>query len=93
MVMVFDCVDNLYNGFKYYEKLYKLGNVGKVFAKIFGKTSNAFWLYNKLRSGYKVIDIGIDIGRVARSPSYFIERIVSMIWKIRNAWKWVYHLF
>ena len=68
-------------------------NVGKVFAEIFGKTSNAFWLYNKLRSGYKVIDIGINVGKVARSSSYFIERIVSMIWKSRNAWKWVYHLF
>lgn len=52
-----------------------------------------------LRNGYRVIDIGIDIGRVsnktgkiARSSSYIVERFVLSIWKSRNYWKWLYHL-
>ena len=48
----------------------------------------AIW---KLRSGYRVIDIGIDSTRLIRSSSYIAERIALGIWKSRNIWKWVYH--
>lgn len=84
-------VDNLYDGFKAYNRLSDLGKGGKVLAEIGGKTSNIAWLYGKLRSGYKVIDIGIDISRTARSSSYIIERSVVAIWQARNAIKLVSH--
>lgn len=91
--VMLDCLDNLYDGFKYYDRLVDLGKGGKVLAEIGGKASNVTWLYGKLRSGYKVVDIGIDIGRAARSSSYIVERIFGAIWKSRNLWKWSYHLF
>ena len=69
-------------------------------AEIGGKASNLAWLYGKLRKGYTVIDIGIDIGRVSnqtgklvRSSSYIAEKILLGIWKYRNIWKLAYHLF
>ena len=55
MVMVFDCVNNLYNGFKYYEKLYKLGNVGKVFAKIIKKHLTLFGFIINLEVDIKLL--------------------------------------
>jgi RHS repeat-associated protein len=89
--MMLDCLDNLYDGFKYYGKLSNLGKGGKVLAEFGGKASNIAWLYGKLRSGYRVIDIGIDSTRLIRSSSYIAERIALEIWKSRNIWKWVYH--
>ncbi len=88
-----NATDNLYDGFKAYDKLSKLGKGGKVLAEICGKTSNVAWLYGKLRSGYRVVDIGIDSARLARSSSYIAERITIGVWKSRNLWKWIYHLF
>ena len=87
-----NAIDNLYDGFKSYKKLSSLGKGGKVLAEIGGKSSNIAWLYGKLRSGYKVIDIGIDTVRTTRSSSYIVERITIAIWKSRNIWKWIYHL-
>ena len=87
-----NATDNLYDGFKSYKKLSSLGKGGKVLAEIGGKSSNIAWLYGKLRSGYKVIDIGIDTVRTTRSSSYIVERITIAIWKSRNIWKWIYHL-
>lgn len=55
MVMVFDCADNLYNGFKYYEKLYKLGNGGKVFAKIIKKHLTLFGFIINLEVDIKLL--------------------------------------
>lgn len=89
---ILDCVDNLYDGFKAYDRLSDLGKGGKVLAEIGGKASNVAWLYGKLRSGYKVVDIGIDTARAIRSSSYIAERITIGIWKSRNIWKWLYHL-
>ena len=86
-----NATDNLYDGFQAYGKLSKLGKGGKALAEIGGKASNIVWLYGKLRSGYKVIDIGIDSTRLIRSSSYIVERIVLGIWKSRNIWKWIYH--
>ena len=74
-----------------YGKLSNLGKGGKVLAEFGGKASNIAWLYGKLRSGYRVIDIGIDSTRLIRSSSYIAERIALEIWKSRNIWKWVYH--
>lgn len=86
-----NATDNLYDGFQAYDKLSRLGKGGKVLAEIGGKASNIAWLYGKLRSGYKVIDIGIDSTRLIRSSSYIAERIALGIWKSRNIWKWIYH--
>lgn len=91
--MIIGHLDDLYDGFKLYNKLENIGKGGKVLAEIGGKISNMSWLYSKLRKGYKIVDIGIDIGRVGRSSSYIAERILVTIWKYRNLWKWSYHLF
>lgn len=85
--------DDIYHGFKAYDKLSNLGKAGKLLAEVGGKVSNATWLYTKLRTGYKIIDIGIDIARVTRSSSYLMERIIVNIWRYRNIWKWIYHIF
>ena len=73
------CVDEIYTGFKYYDKLQKNGKAGEILAEIGGKASNLAWLYSKLRSGYQVVDIGIDSLRIARSSSYILERVSSSL--------------
>ena len=87
---VFNATDNLYGGFKSYTKLYKRGWRGKVAAEILGKTQNAGWLYSKLRTGFTILDIGVDLEKVAEgtiSSSYIMERIIVALWKTRNIWK------
>ena len=86
-----NAADNLYDGFKSYKKLSELGAGGKILAEIGGKASNITWLYGKVRKGYTVVDIGIDMGRATRSSSYITERIFLGIWKYRNIWKLPYH--
>ena len=90
--MLLGHVDDLYGGFKAYNKLSAMGKGGKVLAEIGGKVSNIAWLYGKVRTGYTIVDIGIDIGRVGRSSSYMVERIFLGIWQNRNIWKSFYHL-
>ena len=87
-----NATDNLYDGFKIYNKLSDLGIGGKILAEIGGKVDNVAWLYGKLRSGYRVVDIGIDSTRIIRSSSYIVERVTMCLWKNRNLWKWLYHL-
>ena len=87
-----NATDNIYGGYKMYDSLKDLGKYGKVLAEIGGKIDNLTWLYGKLRKGYTIIDIGIDIGRTARSSSYFVERVLLNIWKYRNIWKLLYHI-
>ncbi len=82
-----NATDNLYDGFSAYNKLSNMGKGDKALAEIGGKASNVAWLYNKLRSGYKVVDIGIDSIRTVRSSSYITERITIGVWKTRNLWK------
>ena len=84
--------DNIYGGFDSYQKLSKLKKGGKALAEICGKTSNIAWLFGKLQRGYRVVDIGLDAERTARSSSYIVERIILFIWQTRNVWKWVFHL-
>lgn len=60
-------------------------------AAIGGKTSNILWLYSKVRTGYKIIDIGIDSTRVIRSSSYITEKISLLIWQTINIWKFFFH--
>ncbi len=86
-----NATDNIYDGFKAYNALADMGRLGKIGAEMFGKSSNAIWLYNKLRNGYKVVDIGIDSMRTIRSASYMLERTIIFTWKTRNAWKMIYH--
>ena len=68
------------------------GKTGKLIAEIGGKVDNMAWLYDKLRRGYTVVDIGIDATRVARSSSYMFEQILLWSWKKRNTFKWFMHL-
>ncbi len=82
-----DATDNLYNGFKYYNNLSDLGKAGKIAAEIAGKASNFAWLYNKLRTGYKIYDIGTDVNRALRSSSYIMEKVTLALWETRNLWK------
>ena len=82
-----NAIDNLYDGFQAYGKLCSKGKVGKVLAEIGGKLDNAAWLFGKLRSGYTVVDIGIDVTREARSSSYIMETVVMTFWKIKNVIK------
>ena len=86
-----NATDNLYDGFKSYKKLSSLGKGGKVLAEVGGKASNIMWLYGKVRSGYTVVDIGIDASRIARSSSYIAEKVFLGVWKYRNVWKFSYH--
>ena len=62
-------------------------------AEIAGKSTNIAWLYGKVRAGYTVIDIGIDICRTRRSSSYIVEQIVLSCWQYRNAFKMMYHVW
>ena len=87
-----NATDNLYDGFKIYNKISDLGTGGKILAEIGGKIDNVAWLYGKLRSGYRVVDIGIDSTRIIRSSSYIVERVTMWLWKNRNLCKWLYHL-
>ena len=84
-------LDNLYGGFKAYPKLSALGKGGIILAEIGGKATNIAWLYNKLRSGFTVFDIGIDVLRSTRSSSYIVEQIVIGIWTTQNVIKGIYH--
>ncbi len=86
-------LDDLYGGFKAYNNLSSFGKLGKIFAEVGGKAHNAVWLFSKLRKGYTVLDIGIDLSRIGRSSSYFVERTILSIWKYRNAWKILYHFY
>ena len=95
-----NAADNLYDGLKSYDKLKDIKKIGKIVAEVSAKSHNIAWLYGKLRSGYNIIDIGIDVSRVssktgklARSSSYIAERIVLTIWDSRNFWKYLFHLF
>ena len=88
-----NATENLYSGFKAYDSLSHLCKGGKVLAEICGKADNMMWLYGKLRKGYTIVDIGIDIGRTVRSSSYFFEKLFLNVWKYRNVWKFPYHVF
>ena len=83
----YNVLDNLYDGFSLYDKLAAKGKLGTIFAEIGGKLSNAGWLFNKLRKGYTILDIGIDAVRTVRSSSYKLEKVILMLWKTRNIWK------
>lgn len=91
--LYYNVTDDIYHGYKNYSKLLKIKHVGDYLAEIGGKISNAAWLYCKLRSGYKVVDIGIDTMRLYRSSSYAMERMILFGWKYRNIWKAINHLF
>ena len=48
---------------------------------------NAFWMWRKLRSGYTVIDIGMQTIHRSWGGWYGAERLVIALWKTRNVWK------
>ena len=88
----YNAVDNLYGGFKAYNRLCDFGKGGKVLAEIGGKLDNAFWLFGKLETGYTIIDAGIDVTRKKRSTSYVMEQIIMASWKNRTIAKFLSHL-
>ena len=54
------------------------------------KTHNATWLFGKLRKGYTILDIGVDLTKAAKgikSSSYLTERTIVSLWQTRNIWK------
>ena len=83
--------DNLYDGFRLYKDWASNGRFGKIAAEIGGKISNGLWLYEKLRLGYTIFDIGIDASRSIRSSSYGLEQVISVIWESRNIIKAFFH--
>ena len=100
--------DNLYDGFNSYNKIADLGSViykskktqkvykiGVIPAELLAKSHNALWLIGKLRSGYTVLDIGVDLAKISKgikSSSYAMEQIILMLWKMRNIFKLYGHL-
>ena len=87
VVAILNASDNLYDGFKSYNKIAKSGKVGKAWAEIIEKISNMNWLRRKLKKGFKIVDIGIDSKRIKRSSSCFFEKAFLNIWNSRNIWK------
>ena len=90
MARLYNAADNLYDGFTAYKKMEKMGKVGKFGAEVIGKSQNALWLYSKLRTGYTVLDIGVDAAKVSKkitSSSYKMEQIILKVWRSRNIWK------
>ncbi len=83
----YNATNNIYGGFQAYNRMANMGKVGKIGAEVFGKIHNANWLMKKLRTGYNVIDIGLDMFKAKRSSSYMMERIILNIWETRNIWK------
>ena len=73
---------NVYNGFKYYDKVKRL--FGENIANVLGKADNALWLIEKMTQKYKIVDIGIDLNRAARSSSYILEQIIIWLTRYRN---------
>ena len=67
--------DNLYDGFKSYNKIAKSGKVGKAWAEIIGKISNMNWLRRKLKKGFKIVDIGIDSKESSEVQVTFSKRL------------------
>jgi len=84
--------DNLYDTWKGYDNMISLGKIKR--ATTISKAHNGLWLYNKLRSGYVVIDGGIDIYRTTgRSAYYLLESRILKIWKYRQIIKAPINMF
>ena len=87
-----NATDNLYDGYQMYGVYSTFGKTGKLVAEVGGKVDNALWLLDKLRDGYTIVDIGIDSGRLIRSSSYAMERVILWTWRYRNKIKLAWHL-
>lgn len=77
-MMVFDCADNLYNGFKYYEKLYKLGNGGKVFAKIIKKHLTLFGFIINLEVDIKLLMLELMLEKLQEAQATLLSEL--LVW-------------
>jgi RHS repeat-associated protein len=69
----------VYQGFYYYNQV--ASKMGTVTANFLGKIDNALWITNKMLQNTKIVDIGIDPGRVYRSSSYFMERALTFFYQ------------
>lgn len=77
--------DNLYDAWRGYDNAAK--GIKKVIHNGISMAHNGGWLLGKLRSGYKVIDIGLTTAHRTRGLWYGTERFVVGIWKTRHIWK------
>jgi RHS repeat-associated protein len=68
-----------YNGLYNYSSI--ASKFGSKVANFLGKVDNATWLLDKMVKGYKIVDIGIDLNRAARSSSYLMEQILTFFYQ------------
>lgn len=80
--------DDLYEVWKGYNKL---SEFSRPLANGVSAAHDGFWLFNKLRHGYTVIDIGVKTTSLGRGLWYGTERGVLAVWQTRNIWKMPLH--
>jgi hypothetical protein len=71
-----------YKEFKYYEKTKAM--FGKELADFIGGVDNALWLIGKMVQKYKIVDLGLDMKRLERSPYYLMESVLAYIYKYKD---------
>jgi len=69
----------VYAGLPNYNQL--VVRFGSRIANFIGKVDNAKWLINEMAKNTRIIDIGIDLERAARSSSYAMEQILTFFYK------------
>jgi hypothetical protein len=73
---------DIYDGFNYYKKTKDM--FGEKLAKFIGGVDNALWLIGKMVQKYKIVDLGLDMDRVARSPYYLMESVLAYLYKYKD---------
>jgi len=71
-----------YDGFNYYAKTKAI--FGKKLADFIGGVDNALWLIDKMVKKYKIVDLGLDLERVTRSPYYLMESVLAYLYKYKE---------
>ncbi len=71
-----------YKEFKYYEKTKAM--FGKKLADFIGGVDNALWLIGKMVQKYKIVDLGLDMKRLERSPYYLMESVLAYLYKYKD---------
>ncbi len=71
-----------YKEFKYYEKTKAM--FGTKLADFIGGVDNALWLIGKMVQKYKIVDLGLDMKRLERSPYYLMESVLAYLYKYKD---------
>ena len=82
--------DNLYDVWKGYKKA---KGIRGIFYNGISMFHDGAWMFQKLRHGYTVIDIGLTTGHKFLGAWYGIERFVTGLWETRNIWKLVVNYY